>query len=180
MSDETLLRRWAKGDRSAGQAFVVRHEAAVRSFVARRTRPPVDVDDIVQQTFLDCMTCGEAFRGEGCARSFVMAIARNEIYVAWRKHQRLMRVGVRDGVDPDAFPASHTDGVSEAREAYVASAVASLPCHLREPLQLVYWDGLTRRRIGLRVNAPPGTVASRVRLAKSRLRKILKTRRDES
>lgn len=53
------------------------------------------------------------------------------------------------------------------------SALDQLPEEELEPLLLVTWDGLTQREAALVLDIPEGTVASRIRRARGRLREIL-------
>jgi RNA polymerase sigma factor (sigma-70 family) len=57
---------------------------------------------------------------------------------------------------------------SEA-SAQVLAAIAELPEHLRVPLVLRYWSGLSEREIADAVRRRPGTVKSRLHEAKRRL-----------
>lgn len=173
--DDEILRAWLGGDRDAGQRFFQRLHEAVRSFISRRTRE--DVDDLVQQTFLACMTTGENYRGHGSARSFLLGIARNQLSSMWRQRARTARDTIDCFPAPSADDADHANECDEARTAALERALPSLPHDLLEAVRLIYWDGLTRDVAAQRISVAPGTIASRVRLAKLRLRRLVERAR---
>ncbi len=51
------------------------------------------------------------------------------------------------------------------------AAVADLPAEQAEAMRLAYYEGLSQSEIATRLDAPLGTVKSRMRLALARLRK---------
>lgn len=55
----------------------------------------------------------------------------------------------------------------------VHAALAALPESQRRAIQLAFFEGLSRREISRRLNAPLGTVQTRVRLGKDKLRQLL-------
>ena len=63
------------------------------------------------------------------------------------------------------------DQIAEARvaQANVAVAIRSLPDHLRVPVILRYWTGLSEREIAQAIGRRPGTVKSRLHEARRRL-----------
>lgn len=169
--DDALLKAWLNGDRCAGQLFVERHQRTVRSYVARHTRD--DVDDLVQQIFLTCMMAGTSYRGEGSARAFLLGIARNQLSAAWRRRARALRAQHDPRVDPEECEAPKPDDALAWREVSLEGALRRLPSEQSRALRLVYWDGLTRDVVARGTRVPPGTVASRLRLAKLRLRQLI-------
>ena len=76
--DMALLEQWRAGDREAGQALFARHFREIYRFFEYRVGG--DADDLAQRTFLACVTARDQFRGLSSFRTFLFAIARNELY----------------------------------------------------------------------------------------------------
>jgi len=72
---------------------------------------------------------------------------------------------------PDAENVDHDD------LAFVADSMASLPASLRSILELIYWNDLSAVEIARMLDIPAATVRSRLRRAKARLRRMVRTAR---
>lgn len=62
----------------------------------------------------------------------------------------------------------------------VADALADLPEHLRIPVVLRYWVGLSEKEIATAISRRPGTVKSRLHEARTRLASDLRLAREEA
>lgn len=71
---DDLLERGQSGDKAAFDRFVVEVTPLVRSVVIRAAR--IDIDDVVQETFLRLWVGSKFDRSKGSARTFVCMIAR--------------------------------------------------------------------------------------------------------
>jgi RNA polymerase sigma-70 factor, ECF subfamily len=78
--DADLLSRSAAGDRDAFDAFVLRHREAVWRFVQSLTWESATAEDALQEVFLSAWRGAVSFRGEGSARAWLLAIARNAVF----------------------------------------------------------------------------------------------------
>src|SRR5688572_11173710 len=86
MGDIELLDRWRSGDVEAGQSLFARYFDRVYRFFA--TKCDCDIDDLVQRTFLACVTSRDRFRGDATFQTFVFRIARYELYRHYRQRRR--------------------------------------------------------------------------------------------
>jgi RNA polymerase sigma-70 factor (ECF subfamily) len=101
-----LIHGAAGGDELARQQFAERYEAVVRSYLGQRWRasgPAHELEDAVQEVFVDCLRTGgalqraDADRGE--FRGFLFGIVRTVALRFERTHaQRLARVGAAGSV----------------------------------------------------------------------------------
>lgn len=173
--DEHILKRWLAGDRAAGEEFFARHGAHVRRFIAMRTTR--DVDDLVQRTFLTCLQVGHRYRGGGNVRAFLLGIARNELYSEARRSRRRRHVLLMWQYQQRDTPAVPDEPRDDPTDKVLLDAIDDLPSALRVTVELLYWEQLTRAAIAKQAGIPEGTVASRLRLARRRLRRALTHRR---
>jgi len=164
--DMELLRRWSNGDDAAGSELFSRHAEALIHFLRRRFGD--DADDLAQEAFLACFQNAGRFRGESAFRSYLLSIAR---YQGLAHRRRLMRAIKLETALVDQ---EDTSGLGDPHpEETLVVAIGALPEQLREVLHLVYWLGLPQPEIARILEIPVGTVASRLRSAKERLRDLV-------
>src|ERR1044071_7833713 len=85
-TDRELLHRWGEGCRKAGDALIDRHFAAVYRFF--RNKVGAELEDLVQQTFLACVEARARFREESSFKTFLLAIARYQLYARYGQRRR--------------------------------------------------------------------------------------------
>ena len=152
-SDAVLFTQWAEGSRTAGAALVERYFETVHRFF--RTKASLEIDDMVQQTFLGCLEARERFRAESSFKTFLLAIARNQLF----KHYRRLRdrsdfspSALRDlGTSPSGLAAKRQD------EMLLAEALDRLPRGTRLILELAYWEELDGAAIAQVLEVPLNT-----------------------
>ncbi len=167
-SDEDLLEAWRGGDREAGNVLFQRHFDAIYDFFSRKLSH--DVSDLVQRTFLGCVEGVDRFRGDCSPRTYLFAIARNQLYYFLRRKKRDegLDFGVSSLRDIGPSPSSVLGRRDET--ALLVEALERLPLDLQILVELRYWEGLKGRELALVLDIPPGTVASRLRRAVALLR----------
>ena len=84
--DFSLLDAWQQGDGRAGNRLFERHFDAIYRFFANKTGN--DGADLVQRTFLGCIEARDRFRRTSSFRTFLFAIARNELRNHWRQRRK--------------------------------------------------------------------------------------------
>ncbi|MEM6990001.1 MAG: sigma-70 family RNA polymerase sigma factor [Myxococcota bacterium] len=171
VGDPDLLAAWRAGDTTAGNALVQRHFDAVYSFF--RTKFDRDVDDLVQKTFLACVEAGDSFRGDSSFRTFLFAIARNQLRQLLRKE--LGRPNL-DGVtssmaDSARSPSSFVH--ARGRQRSLLQALRAIPLDAQIAVELFYWEGLSGAELARVLDGPEGTARTRLRAARQALRDAL-------
>src|SRR6187551_3739474 len=84
--DSDLMDRWQAGDARSGEVLVERYFDALHRFF--QTKLDTDADELVQLTFLACLSAKDRFRREASFRTFLYAIAKNQLYAFVRKRAR--------------------------------------------------------------------------------------------
>ena len=177
--DEILVRRCLAGDKAAFAALVTRHQPRVRRVLHALLRHRAEVEDLLQETFLQAYLNLDSLRQPERFPAWVCSIGIN-----------LARMGLRASAPvplswdelagsgtavPDSGPSP--ERVTERREASerLYRAIADLPPSEREALLLVYRDGYSHRETAERLGASPGAVKVRVHRGRRRLRVALQS-----
>ncbi len=171
-SDEALiLRIAATRDKAAFTELFQRYAGRIRGFLVKGGAKIEEADEAAQETMLAVWRRAGSFDpSRAGAATWIFAIARN------RRIDALRRTGrpEPDPNDPIFAPDPPAPGdvmVSAAeRDAAVRSAVTELTDVQREVVALAFFGGLSQQEIAERIDAPLGTVKSRMRLAAERLR----------
>ena len=169
MDDVELLRAWRAGDRPAGERLVARHFRTVYGFF--RNKIDGEVEDLVQRTFLHCLEAANAFRGESSFRTYLLAIARNELFGHYRARgvtvdPQSTALGL---IDPGTRPSVIVDRRHEHR--LLVRALRSLPLDDQILLELFYFEEMQGPDLAVVLAVPEGTVRTRLRRARALLEK---------
>ncbi|MEM6294131.1 MAG: RNA polymerase sigma factor [Myxococcota bacterium] len=172
-SDGDLLEAWGQGDRSAGAALFDRHFGALSRFF--RNKAGDAADDLIQQTLLGCVEARDRFANASSFRTFLFGIARNVLF----NHYRAKRSSPQEpdfGVSAivELAPSATSMLAAVGRQRSLLEALRSIPLQFQVVLELSFWERLTAKEIGEVVDAPEGTVRTRLRRAKELLAKELR------
>jgi RNA polymerase sigma-70 factor, ECF subfamily len=163
LSDSDLVRLARGGDPVAFRLLVERHQQAVRARARRLCPNPSDVDDTVQESFLQAFIALDRLREPDRFAGWLAGIVLNVCRGLYRREQLTL---LPDWPEP-LHPAS-ADGLPSAddidRADALREAVAGLPAGQRRAVALHYYADLPPGQIA----EPPG--AARVSLHKARIR----------
>ena len=159
VSDEALMIRHQRGDRTAFATLVRRHQTAIFNFALRQLRIRSTAEDVVQETFVRVVQNAAEFKHEARFVTWLYTIARNLCIDhlrkgALRKHPSLDEA--RSGAEGDG-PTLGEQTADEQREVFLMREVANLPF----------------KEIAEITNVPENTVKSRMRYALERLQAAL-------
>lgn len=171
MDDGELLQAWRAGDRSSGERLVARHFRTVYGFF--RNKLDAEVEDLVQRTFLRCLEARDAFRGESSFRTYLLAIARNELYGHFRGRgvQLDPQATSLAVIDTGTRPSAIVDRKREHR--LLVRALRILPLDDQILLELHYFEELPGSELAVVFAAPEGTIRTRLRKARALLEKAV-------
>ena len=166
--------------RARFESNVSPHLTAAYNLARWLTHNDHDAEDVVQEAMLRAFTFFDGFRGSD-ARSWVLKIVRNTCST-WLDVNRPRDVVATD-IDqlsetlPSTCSGSTDDPETVAlrkTEAYqVDEAIASISATFREVIVLREIEGLSYKEIANVIDAPIGTVMSRLARARSEIRRAL-------
>jgi RNA polymerase sigma-70 factor (ECF subfamily) len=150
--------------------LVLPHMDAAFNLARWLTRNDHDAEDVLQEAMLRAYRFSDGLRGD--ARPWLLAIVRHACF-SWLKSNRPGDIAaslddgapepVSEGDGPEALAARELD------RRLLNEAIAALPAQFREVLVLRELEDLSYREIARVVDAPIGTVMSRL----SRARRLL-------
>jgi len=178
--DTGLIARAVVGDRTALGELVAAHQQRIARLVQRLLGWPADVDDVVQDVFIDAIRNLKRFDGRSSLATWLVRIAINRC----RSHQRKrwLRWGFMRRMNADAAEIatcgpgdSPTDAVT-SRETVerVHKAIRQLNSRDREIIVLRYLEEVPVEEIAQSLGLSRGAVDVRLSRARTRLEQILK------
>lgn len=173
-ADAELLARWRDGDRDAGEALFARYFEALYRFFATKCHEPAD---LAQATLLAIVQSRGQFAGRSSFRTYLFAIARNELYDHLRATQRTRTFDpeVSSVVDLLAAPVTSAATQLDRSEHHrrLCAALCELPLEQQTLLELHYWEDLDAAALAEVFDAPPTTIRTRLHRARLALRERL-------
>ena len=176
-----LVRRAQRGEIAAFNTLVIRHQNAAYSLALRFLRTREAAEDVTQEAFVRAWRAIDTFRGERF-RSWLLRIvanaARDELRRRKRRPQRSLDetwddsdMASIDPVEPGLGPQERAEQ-TELR-GVLERALAELPEEWRMVVLLSDVHGMSYEEVAETVDAPLGTVKSRLSRARARLRQLL-------
>lgn len=165
--DFALLARWRDGDRRAGSELLARYFDNLYRFFASKVDD--EVDDLIQATLEACVKYQRALEGVSSFKAYLFTVARNTLYRHLRGRARRDDVdfGVTSVLQIGASPTSVIARKEDERR--LLGALRSLPLDLQVLIELHYWEGLSTAELAQVLDAPQGTIKTRIRKARSLL-----------
>lgn len=169
-TDFELLDAWAGGDRDAGGQLLRRHFASVFRFFNNKLS--TGCEDLVQQTFLQCVETHQRFRRDGSFRAFLLGTARNVLFNEFRRRRRK-----DDPIDfatysaMDLAPSPSAVVAKRVEQRVLLQALRSIPLDYQIALELHLWEELTGPQMAEVLGLAEPGVRSRLRRAKEALAK---------
>lgn len=172
----------ARGDVEALRCLYDLHARRAMAIAMRVLRNEPEAEDVVQETFLEIWRrAGQFDTQRGGAAAWVVTIARS------RAIDRLRSTGTTSRAiesasgslrpAPELLPSEQAE--RRRNEVRVAEALGALPPEQRHAIELAYFEGLSQSEIAARTSSPLGTVKMRVKLALSKLERLLRPHRKE-
>jgi len=185
-TDDALIARVQRGEKSAFDVLVLRYQHRIVKLVGRYVRNPSDALDVAQEVFIKAYRALGNFRGESAFYTWLYRIAINTAKNALAARARSpleFELDRGDGEEPRDLQARMKDtatpealALTEEIRTTVNAAMEKLPEDLRTAIMLRELEGLSYEEIAESMACPVGTVRSRIFRAReaidARLREV--------
>jgi RNA polymerase sigma-70 factor (ECF subfamily) len=177
-SDANLVVAIARWHEPAMAEAYRRHGGAIHALARRILRHDPSAEEITQDVFLDLWRHPERFDSQrGTLRSFLLARTHGKSVDLIRSEESRKRREERTSRDTATAGYDLQHHVWDLAVAdQVKESVAELPDDMRQAIELAYFGGHTYREVASLLQAPEGTVKSRIRTGLTRLRANLAER----
>jgi RNA polymerase sigma-70 factor, ECF subfamily len=176
-TDSELVRQAQEGDVDAFAAIVQRHERRLRIVMLRILDDARDVEEAVQDTFVQAWRNLDRYRGEAALFTWLYRIGVNAALAGTRRKK-----GRLVGLEAlDAEPAAHAEGMAtpeSATEAHdlrsrIVDALSELPFEQREAIVLRDVAGLSNEEVAEALGVSLPAAKSRIHRGRLQLRELL-------
>jgi RNA polymerase sigma-70 factor, ECF subfamily len=174
--DESLLRRAAGGDAAAFKEIFVRHRTDVARLVYRMLSVPADLDDVVQEVFVQVFRSLKDFRGQSKFTTWLHRVTVNVVLMhrrAARSRPVLTEEAPTELVADDRQPLPDEDAERHERMRAFQRLLSRLAEKKRVVFVLHELEGLPPQEIAEIVDAPVLTVRTRLFYARRELEAML-------
>jgi RNA polymerase sigma-70 factor (ECF subfamily) len=181
--DAILIERAQRGDRSALDDLVRKHERRAYQYAFRLTSNPEEAADVVADAFVRVYSAINNFKGQSAFTTWLYRILTN-CYLDIRKKEKTrqglslettLKIGegeVERQLE-DEGPGPHLLFERGERERAVEMAVGMLPEYQRAMIVMYHSEGMSYEEIAEALDLPIGTVKSRLNRARLSLRQLL-------
>ena len=170
-----LLHAIARGDEAALARLYDQYRTILFGLLVRILNSREEAEDILQEVFIQVWRRAKDFNEtRGKPFTWLVTLTRS------RAIDRLRQLGARQRLatgaaqeQPDQVSDALTDTVNLEQQAIVKRALDELPDEQKQALMLAYYEGLTQSEIATLIDAPLGTVKTRMRSGMNKLRALL-------
>lgn len=170
-TDNELVARVQKGDKSAFDLLVLRYQHRIIKLVSRYVRDQGDAMDVAQEAFIKAYRALPKFRGDSAFYTWLYRIAintaKNHLVSAARRPAEVALEGPDgEAIDLDEIQRDNetpeTILLTEEIKNTILDTIKNLPEDLRVAIMLREVDGLSYEEIAEAMECPIGTVRSRI------------------
>lgn len=165
MDDELLVEQFSRGDESAFERIIECYSADVAALANRLLGWPGDVEDVTQDVFLAAFLGLKKFRRDCKLKTWLFTITINKCR-SYRHKRKLRQVSTLARRTHETT--TDADDFNRVRR-----AIAALPARYREPVVLMYLEGLATDEISRLLGISRNALHVRLSRARDRLRNDL-------
>lgn len=160
-------------DKESFRALFLYFAPRLKSFYLRLGASDATAEDLAQEVMFTVWNKSFQFEpGRAAASTWIFTIARHLRIDHLRRERKPPSLPEVSDVPAEITPCEHM--LCAEREGLVRDALAGLPAEQVNVIRLSFFEDLPHREIADALDIPLGTVKSRVRLALSRLRAMVK------
>jgi RNA polymerase sigma-70 factor (ECF subfamily) len=174
--DRELMNRVAARDSEAFARLFELHSPVALGLLNRILAARGEAEEVLQEVFLQVWMQSDRYEaGRSTPRGWILMLARSRALDRLRRRASARRREEMAGEDAgEAIPPVGTERLEYVeRRRQLDSALHLLSPDQRRCIELAFFEGLTHTQIAERLEAPLGTVKSRILLGMSKLRQAL-------
>jgi len=151
IADKEYIQRCRSGHPEDFRVLVNRYQKSVFSFLATKLNNLTDIEDAAQESFVRAFMSLKKIRKPESFHSRLLGIARRVALEQYHvQKQRRLECAVEEDMTAAPSDSLEIDFLDEA--------IAALPENYRRLIFIRYYEGLSCREIGLKLELPLGTV----------------------
>jgi RNA polymerase sigma-70 factor (ECF subfamily) len=176
ITDEVLIAKIAKGDRSAMEALFARYRVRVFKFVLRLVRNEAIAEELNSDVFVDIWRQAGTFEGRAAVSTWIFSIARFKALNALQRRtedelDEAKAETIKDDADDPEIALAKKDKAAVLRQ-----CLDALSSEHREIVNLVYYQHKSVEEVSGIVGIPEATVKTRMFYARKKLSELLAER----
>jgi RNA polymerase sigma-70 factor (ECF subfamily) len=175
ISDEQLVQNIREKDKELFAFIIDRYELKLKSYVRRLTNNSGEVDDLVQQTFVNAFIALQSFEPDRKFSSWIYRIAHN-LTINWLSKKKAHIFLSEDASWADQIRSEidvHAAVAASELSRILTNAINKLPEKFKEPLILRYLEDRSYEEISDILRKPKNTIGTMISRAKILLKKEL-------
>ena len=169
LSDDTLIKQIADGNKLAMRALFARHQVRVYRFALRIVRDSALAEDVVSEVFIDAWQHAGRYEGRSTVSTWLLGICRHKALTAANRRptESIDSETAMNVVDPGHTPEA---ALGQKDTGYVIRrCLAALSPEHAEMIDLVYYQEKSIKEIVEILGIPENTVKTRMFYARKRL-----------
>jgi RNA polymerase sigma-70 factor, ECF subfamily len=169
LSDETLIKQIAEGNKLAMRALFARHQLRVYRFALRIVRDSALAEDVVSEVFIDAWQHAGRYEGRSTVSTWLLGITRHKALTAANRRptESIDSETAMNVVDPANTPEAELGHKDTG--AVIRRCLANLSPEHAEIIDLVYYQEKSIKEIVEILGIPENTVKTRMFYARKRL-----------
>ncbi len=171
----SLLAMIAQDDKQAFAAFYRAMERPLYKFIRLKLNDPVQSADILHDVFIEVWKGAARFEGRSSVKTWVFGIAYRKSMDVFRKASKMVVVAEMPELTDDS-PTAEQCLYAAQRSEHVRHCLDILKPEHRSVIDLAFFEDFSYRQISEIIEAPEGTVKTRVFHAKKLLMRCLEKR----
>jgi RNA polymerase sigma-70 factor (ECF subfamily) len=171
--ERELLARTGAGDRQALTELYTRYRGAVFAYLLRLTPDQHLAEDLLQETFVAAWKSAASYAGRSTVKTWLIGVAHRQAHNVLRRRPEQLAGEEELAQLVAADPQPEDAALAQASYEELLAAIARLSLAHRETLALAFGQEMPAAEIAEALGVPVGTVRSRLRDAKRRLRAAL-------
>ena len=178
-SDLELLDAWRLGDAAAGSELFSRHFPRLLRFFYNKVDDR-ELEDLIQKTLLACVKAKDAFRGDARFGTYLLAVARNELLMFYRRRDARPELNLASTSVADLGPSPSTIARQADDRRLLLEALRRLPADQQLLLELHYWEDLPPAELAQVFDIEPTTVRTRLHRARKQLKVLIERESEDA